>query len=62
MGGDPDETISSRCGKIIVRKEKTGKSDSKFCKFCSILCYYLRKIDPNHCRKSIEADEGSREV
>lgn len=51
--GDPDETISSRMGKHI----KEGK-----CKLCKIVCYFLDKIDPNHCAKSIEPDEGGRGV
>ena len=47
IGGDPDETISSRCGKII-----------NSCKLCKGLCFILDKIDPKHCKDSIEWDEG----
>lgn len=53
LGGDPDETLSSRMGKNI----KEGK-----CKFCKVICYLLNKIDANHCEKSVESDEGSRQV
>jgi len=45
--GSPDETVSSRCGKRV------GK-----CKFCTLLCKILNKIDKRHCKKSIEWDEG----
>lgn len=46
--GDPDETISSRCGK----KRKTNI-------FCRWFCALLDKIDPGHTDRSIENDEGS---
>jgi hypothetical protein len=46
-GGDPDETISSRAAKR--RKD---------CRFCRWLCTVLDWIDPGHCDKSVEADEG----
>jgi hypothetical protein len=47
IGGDPDETISSRMGK---RKDT--------CKVCYWLCKLLSVVDHRHCVKSIEADEG----
>lgn len=53
LGGDPDETLSSRMGKNV----REGR-----CKLCKIVCYILNKIDSNHCDKSIEAEEGSRQV
>lgn len=53
LGGDPDETISSRMGKHV----KEGK-----CKFCKLICLLLDKIDPGHCDSSIESDEGGRQV
>lgn len=53
LGGDPDETMSSRMGKNI----KEGR-----CKLCKVICFFLNKIDKNHCEKSIEPDEGSRQV
>lgn len=49
LGGDPDETISSRMGKLIV---------SNKCIFCKCICWLLDKIDHNHCVKSIELEEG----
>lgn len=48
VGGDPDETLSSRCGK------RAGT-----CGFCRFLCGLLNAIDPRHCATSIEIDEGS---
>ena len=51
IGGDPDETISSRAGK----KVRAGK-----CKLCKLLCWVLDKIDTNHCAKNIEEDEDIR--
>ncbi len=50
LGGDPDETISSRCGKYKHRK------------ICYMICKFLNKIEYRHCEKSIEPDEGKREV
>jgi len=50
LGGDPDETISSRCGKYKHRK------------ICYLICQFLDLIDYRHCQKSIEYDEGKREV
>ena len=47
IGGDPDETISSRFGKRVTT-----------CRFCRFVCYWLDKFDPRHCHKSIEEDEG----
>ena len=51
-GGDPDETISSAAGKA----QKQGK------RWACILCRWLDKLDPNHCAKNIERDEGSDAV
>jgi len=47
LGGDPDETLSSRMGK----KRET-------CKLCYWLCRLLSMVDPSHCENSIEKDEG----
>lgn len=49
LGGYPDETISSRCGKRV----REGK-----CYICGPLCAILGKIDAYHCERSIEEDEG----
>ena len=51
LGGDPDETLSSRLGKYQHR-----------CSICRLICKLLSKIDYRHCQKSIESDEGDREV
>ena len=50
-GGDPDETISSRMGKRV---------DS--CLLCRWACALLNKINPQHCKNSIEPDEGSNGI
>lgn len=49
IGGYPDETISSRMGKRVAKGD---------CKLCNVLCKLLNLIDENHCKKSIEEDEG----
>jgi hypothetical protein len=49
--GDPDETISSRLGK-----------NRKKCSICNFICKFLDKIDKRHCSKSIEKDEGFRDI
>jgi len=49
LGGFPDETMSSRMGKRVAKK------DSPLCNF---ICKLLNKIDKDHCIKSIEKDEG----
>jgi len=49
--GDPDETISSR----------TGKVENKYC-WAKALSWFLNKLDPNHCKKSIEIDEGKDQI
>ena len=51
LGGDPDETISSRAGK------SQGKS-----KIADILCWFLNKLDTGHCKNSVEEDEGHKEI
>lgn len=59
FAGDPDETISSRIGKILRDKRK----DNRFIYYLSkIICYFLNKIDPGHCKDAIEEDEGKDEI
>lgn len=51
IGGDPDETISSRLGKC----SRAG------CRACRLVCRALSWLDPrpgDHCIASIETDEG----
>lgn len=54
-GGDPDETISSRIGKIVALQNGKRTGLYYFCKMLSL-------IDHRHCEKSIEHDEGSDQV
>lgn len=51
LGGDPDETISSRLGKRL-----------NTCAFCRFICNILHKIDYRHCQDAIEENEGSNAV
>lgn len=53
LGGDPDETISSRMGKHIANDR---------CTFCKLICGVLDFFDKDHCTKSVESDEGSRQI
>lgn len=46
--GDEDETISSRAAKARNAGRQWG----------CVLCRILDALDPEHCNKSIEADEG----
>ena len=48
FGGHEDETISSRAGKAARR----GK------RWACVLCRLLDRLDPGHCEKAIEPDEG----
>lgn len=48
FGGHEDETLSSRAGKAA----RDGKP------WACVLCRLLDRLDPNHCEKSIESDEG----
>lgn len=52
FGGDPDETISSRAAKAAERNKRWG----------CVLCKFLHKLDPDHCKKSVERDEGDNAV
>ena len=55
-GGDPDETISSRIGKM---KRRYGGSIPWFRPLSKIVDWGLDKIDPNHSIDAIEEDEGA---
>ena len=54
-GGDPDETISSRLGKL---KRKHGGKIPWRHPFSKSIDWVLDKIDPGHSIGSIEEDEG----
>ncbi|MFH2011696.1 MAG: hypothetical protein ABIJ37_03175 [Pseudomonadota bacterium] len=55
FGGDPDETISSRLGKM---KKKHGGKIPWYRPLSKIIDYGLDTIDPNHSIDAIEEDEG----
>ena len=48
FGGNEDETISSRAYKAMIDRRRWG----------CILCKLLDRIQPDHCRKSVEPDRG----
>lgn len=50
--GDPDETLSSRIGKNANNGHK----------FSIFLSWLLDQIDPGHCQKAIERDEGKYQI
>ena len=49
VGGDPDETISSRAGKLNGKRL-----------WATNLCRFLNWLDPGHCTSAIEPDEGGK--
>lgn len=51
LGGDPDETISSRMGKYVRRGR--GWIPCQLCKLLNLL-------HKDHCLQSIEDDEGGK--
>lgn len=55
LGGDPDETISSRLGKLKLRNNGSIPWSRPISKAVD---YFLDKIDPNHSIDAIEPDEG----
>lgn len=55
LGGDPDETISSRMGKIVAKKPDS-------CVLCVWICNVLHWFDADHCNRVAEADRGDRNV
>jgi len=52
FAGDPDETISSRTGKM----QKTGAF------WARALCWVLNKLDTGHCVDAEEGDEGKDKI
>jgi hypothetical protein len=48
LGGDPDETISSRAAKAARRGHRWG----------CVLCRALDALQRDHCERVIETDEG----
>jgi len=55
--GDPDETISSRLGKWLDLPQNTWRYN-----VASFVCKILRRFDENHCKNSIEKDEGDKGI
>jgi hypothetical protein len=51
LGGDWDETTSSRMGRAI----RAGR-----CRLCYLLCRVLHWIDPKHCREAAAAYRSRR--
>lgn len=58
-GGDEDETISSRLGKM-ERREKQGLKRMRL--IPRFLKNALNMIDKDHCEEAIEHDEGKNSV
>lgn len=58
-GGDPDETVSSRLGKL---KENNAGRIPWSRPLSKIIDYGLDKIDKNHSIDAIEHDEGKDAV
>jgi hypothetical protein len=58
-GGDPDETISSRCGKAAEYEQSiTPAVWGGGCRMCSFLAIFQQ----NHCAKAVERWKGRRAV
>jgi hypothetical protein len=57
--GDPDETISSRCAKIVFAAAEQGAPAPVFWRW---LGHCLEFIDPGHLKKSLELDEGDDDM
>lgn len=56
FGGCPDETISSRLGRI---KQKNGGKIPAYRPIARFLAWGLDKIQKNHCENAIETDEAA---
>jgi hypothetical protein len=52
LAGLPDETLSSRANKAMIKSARTGK------RWGCILCGLLDRIDPGHCGRAVEWDEN----
>lgn len=52
IGGSPDETISSRMGRNLAKKD---------CVLCNFLCGLLNLIQKDHCVKAIANDRERAE-
>lgn len=52
ISGDPDETISSVLGKMIIENKLEGRP------LATALVFILNILDENHCLDAIEFDRG----
>lgn len=52
IGGDPQETISSRAGKLVDRDVK----------WACVLCKFLDAVDARHCATSRNVNQGRDSV
>ncbi len=52
LGGDPQETLSSRLGKAAKRGNRIAY----------VCCRALRWFDKNHCINAIDKDEGDKSI
>jgi hypothetical protein len=55
-GGSPDETISSRYGRLLLRYGSV-RAIPWYRPIPKVVIPILDKIDPNHCVKAVEYDE-----
>lgn len=55
LGGDPDETLSSRTGKAVI-------GGNRFAIYFLAPLLDLIFMEPNHAINSIEEDEGKKEI
>ena len=61
FGGDPQETISSRAGKMVAHWRQTPQNKARFY-IARWLCWLLGLLDKGHCEKSINLAEGEDDV
>lgn len=59
LGGDPDESISGRIGKL---KRRHGGVIPWYRPLSGLADYLLDKIDPGHSIDAIEEDEGDNAI
>ncbi len=60
-GGDPDETISSRLGKLL-KEWKANPSNKGRYLITIYLCKALHIFDKNHCERSVDLTEGKDDI
>lgn len=57
LGGDPDETMSSRFGKWLSLPHNTIRW-----RIAYPICVLLHLFQSHHCIRSIEEDEGANDI